>query len=52
MFIEKKEMGKCHSLREQFLNDLNKEIRIGSYKKNEKHLRKSLIRRIEKGELF
>ena len=52
MFIEKKEVHGHYSLREQFLKDLKKQIQIDSYKKDEKKLRKSICKKIDKGELF
>lgn len=52
MFVEEEETGMCQSLREQFLKDLNKELQEESYKQNERELRKTLMKRLEKGDLF
>lgn len=52
MFVEEKEINGYYSLREQFLKDLNKELQEDSYKKNEHELRKTLKKRLEKGDLF
>lgn len=52
MFMEKKEISSHYSLNDKFLQDLNKEIRTNSYKKNERSLRYELKKRIEKEELF
>lgn len=50
--MEDKEIDGHYSLREQFLKDLNKELKAESYKKDEHELRKKLKRRLEKGDLF
>lgn len=52
MFVDETENKEQYSLREQFLKDLNKELQAESYKKDEHELRKTLIRRLEKGDLF
>ncbi len=52
MFVEEKETSGHYSLREQFLKDLNKELEAESYKKDEHELRKTLKRRLERGDLF
>lgn len=51
MFVEEKETSGYYTLREQFLKDLNKELKTDSYKKNEHNLRKTLQKKLEKGEL-
>jgi hypothetical protein len=45
MFIKEEEISGHHSLRERFLKDLDKEIQIWSYKKNESLLRRTLEKR-------
>ncbi|MBU3966111.1 MAG: hypothetical protein KKG76_01875 [Euryarchaeota archaeon] len=50
--MEEKEIDGHYSLREQFLKDLNKELKAEFYKKDEHELRKKLKRRLEKGDLF
>jgi hypothetical protein len=52
MYTEEKEVTEYHSLREQFLKDLNKQIQIDSYTKDETMLRKTLRKMVDKGELF
>lgn len=51
MFI-RKTPKKYMTLREQFLKNLNKEIKIHSYDKDESDLRKTLLNKVNKGDLF
>lgn len=51
MFI-RKAPEKYMTLREQFLKNLNKEIKIHSYEKDESNLRETLLKKVEKGDLF
>ncbi len=52
MFIKEEEISGHHSLRKRFLKDLDKEIQIWSYKKNESLLRRTLEKKIDEGKLF
>ena len=47
MFIKEEEISGHHSLRKRFLKDLDKEIQIWSYKKNESLLRRALEKKID-----
>lgn len=51
MFI-KEAPKKYMTLREQFLKNLNKEMKIHSYENDESNLRETLLKKVEKGELF
>jgi hypothetical protein len=52
MFIEKKTSEGYHSLREQFLKLLSKNIKNDSFNKSEFALREALRKKMQKGELF
>ncbi len=51
MFI-RKAPKKYMTLREQFLKNLNKEIKIHLYDKDDSNLRDTLLKKVEKKELF
>jgi len=52
MFIKEEEISGNYSLRKRFLKDLDKEIQIWSYKKNESLLRRTLEKKVDEGKLF
>jgi len=52
VFLEVEMEEKFFSLREQFVNNLNKEIQEKNFTRNEKELREKLKDRMENGTLF
>ncbi len=52
MFVEEIETKGQFPLRDQFLRDLNTQLQEQSFEKDEHELRKTLQRRLEKGDLF